>query len=389
MQKVATDVTGFITKEVLTRYKDEGFNFVRKVDYSKLNGIVRENSYTPSNGANLTSEVNSKSWLRLTSDGYEYYSIMSPVMDATVKSVDAFDPKAPDLHRSLKVIGVDTREKIDNTKVFPYRAIGALGYNPDNLICSGTVIAKSATLTAAHCLYDVEAGEWTPHTYFAPGRFRDTVINDPYGRWDADFMTVLKSYTESGLSQYDFGVVFMKKKNTKNYPKFVGEKVGYVGLANPSDFDDPLLDGSTITGYPGDLTGGKSQWTSGECESGIVDDNDNNVVGRYNCDTAGGMSGSSILGSDNKARGVHTHAKPKGDDFNGGTIFIDGNGIFETVLSWSDRLNPTNCPRSVLCPAITGVRLYKKNGGKCTNQCFASKDVKKYFKKGWKCGSCR
>ena len=111
-----------------------------------------------------------------------------------------------------------------------------------------------------------------------------------------------RAYAQTGLPGFDFAVVTYKSKNISGYNYTIGEYVGHAGLAEVSGFDDPMLDNSTITGYPGDRTGGRSMWTMGQCESGIFNASeywlktygttepewDPIRVGFYDCDITGG-----------------------------------------------------------------------------------------------------
>jgi hypothetical protein len=107
MQKVATVSTGFITKEVMTQYNHEGFKFVCKLDFSKMEEEIDSETlfYTPADEtvSNTTSEVCSTYWLQWTSEGYEYYS------GGSIHQMEnSFDPKpAPDVHRSLRFIQLE------------------------------------------------------------------------------------------------------------------------------------------------------------------------------------------------------------------------------------------------------------------------------------------
>jgi hypothetical protein len=85
-------------------------------------------------------------------------------------------------------------------------------------------------------------------------------------------------------------------------PKFIGDHIGYAGLSEVTGFDDVMLDTATITGYPGDLNGGRQMWTMGRCPSGFIDAHNywrttwgtppawmkQNVIAFYDCDITGG-----------------------------------------------------------------------------------------------------
>jgi V8-like Glu-specific endopeptidase len=131
---------------------------------------------------------------------------------------------------------------------------------------------------------------------------------------------------------YDYAVVTLKQENKLYPPKFIGDHVGYAGLATVSGVDDPKLDSATITGF---LKGGRTMWTSGQCPSGFIEGAsvgyDTNFVGFHDCDTYGGQYGSSVLGSDYLARGVHAFGLLGTIPCNCGVIFKEGNGILTTL----------------------------------------------------------
>jgi V8-like Glu-specific endopeptidase len=355
----------------MTQFQKEGYNLVRKVDYSKVNGKVREQVLTGED-ASTRSEVSSSLFsLRMTTDGFEYVN-NHPILnsqiemkDDVIQSAGSYNPMGH--RRGLKVIGFDSRTEIMDTSVSPYYIIGAMGYNPDSLLCSGTVIYESAILTAAHCVYDFKEQQWAPVSYFAPGRRRSGgSFIDPYGRWVAAYMTVPKVYTQSGSSSYDYSVVTLKQENTAFPPKFIGDHVGYAGLTEVTGADDQMLDSATITGYLGDK-GGRLMWTTGRCPNGFIQDAstgfDTKFVVLHDCDTAGGQSGSSFLGSDSLVRGVHTFAIDGDLPWNGGVLFLKNNGIFGFVMLESGRQteNPPTKPPSAAQPPSSAPSCFASN----------------------------
>jgi V8-like Glu-specific endopeptidase len=400
-EKIATISTGFISIDVMTKFKEEGFKFVRKVDFNKLNGIVRQPSLMPGADAVKDSSKGTRSRkgaMRMTSEGYEYYSSSTPSGDVSVLKIDSSlgtvaSETAPNYHnRSLKVIGDDNRVQITDTSIHPYPTIGALGYFPDNQICSGSVINKAAVLTAAHCVYDSDTQEWAPHNYFAPGRYVEGFyFYDPYGRWYVDYFTIPTPYYEEGLINYDYAVSRLKKDNTKYNDINIGEKVGNVGLATTTGPDDANLQSCSITGYPGELTGGRGMWQSSECPNGYVspagifDLWDPTRIIFFDCDITGGTSGSAILGVDRRVRGVATFEMVSDDyPWNGGVAFHAGNGILASVMDWAGYCTST-CTRLLF---LKGVRVYKSSiiGERCRSRCIAPSLVSMYTKiLGWKC----
>jgi V8-like Glu-specific endopeptidase len=326
--------------------------------------------------------------LRMTMDGFEYIGNGNNTLDSDSDydsendlASEPYDPIPDENHnfnnRALKIIGADTRRRISNTTAFPFRVIGALGYRPDNTICTGTVIYKSAVLTAAHCVYDIDAEDWAPVTYFAPARYvRGSSYYNPYGYWLTDYMTVPNTYTKTGSGSFDYAVITLKKVNLLYSPKFIGDHIGYAGLAEVAGYDDAKLDASTITGYPADLNGGRQMWTMGKCNSGFIDAvlywRDTfgtppdwmkpNVITFYDCDITGGTSGSSFLGSDEKARGVNGFEMTSRQvPWNGGVVFKKGNKIYNAIMIWSGRKKTRTISSPTPAPQSTGPNCFSSN----------------------------
>jgi V8-like Glu-specific endopeptidase len=194
---------------------------------------------------------------------------------------------------------------------------------------------------------DYKKQDWAPHTYFAPGRYgRDGAYNDPYGYWLVETMTMPLGYKNTGYAMYDFAVASLSQENSVFPPKFIGDHVGYAGLAEVNGFEDPMLDSAIITGYPGDLDRGRAMWTMGQCPSGFINATQYwtstwgtppawmhpNIIAFYDCDITSGTSGSSILGSDKLAWGVNAFAMVSDQiPWNGGPIFVKGNGIIDLI----------------------------------------------------------
>lgn len=56
--------------------------------------------------------------------------------------------------------GLDDRVDVD-ARAYPWSAIGRIS-GPSGLRCTGTLVGPDTVLTAAHCLWDAEAGDWAP-----------------------------------------------------------------------------------------------------------------------------------------------------------------------------------------------------------------------------------
>jgi V8-like Glu-specific endopeptidase len=280
------------------------FKFVVERDRSKLvlpkedddiftdDSIPEEDDRTPEDN-NATSRA-----LRMTPGGYEYGPPEDP-------SYGDAEPDPLESERGFGVIGADTRSKVSDTTTFPYRAIAQVDYDYARTGgCTATMISRNTALTAAHCVFDYDAGTFKNATQISPGRYRsDGTIYDPYGIWYVAEKLVFQSYAEDENRNHDIGVIKLYPKTINGcehtYP---GDVVGYLDISKPS-IDDSRLSNSRVTGYPGDKSLGE-MWTSGQCSPGWNTAEAN--YGFHFCDTYGGNSGSSILTTDGQSLGVHS-----------------------------------------------------------------------------------
>ena len=87
------------------------------------------------------------------------------------------------------MFGSDDRIQIANTKIYPFSAIGYLeskDLKGDYESCSATLIGPTTVLTAAHCLYNHEAGGWQEDMFFVPGLNGATADDAPFGGYEYD-----------------------------------------------------------------------------------------------------------------------------------------------------------------------------------------------------------
>ncbi len=240
------------------------------------------------------------------------------------------------------IIGEDTRIRIDNTKVFPYKACVYIycTYDAGNgkLIYvrgSGNIIGKYTVLTAAHILYHNEYG-WPKYIAVYPG-YDGNILRLPV-LCEADKAFIYPGYiggTEQEQYQNDMAVIRL------NVP--VGIITGTFGYsaANVS-----VGDGFTITGYPMDKTDGKpykSYGTVSEISSSEI---------FFNNDVYKGESGSGVYDSSYNIVAVTAHAYPKTKENpkrNGGTL------ITIQKFAWIDEFNHSD--------EYPVYRLYNQNSG--------------------------
>lgn len=116
--------------------------------------------------------------------------------------------------------------------------------------CSGTTVARSLVLTAAHCLYDQKAGEFFADVSFVPSQtWNDpqsaspTDVTAPEGVWQARNWWVPEGYRD-GTVDLDWGLIEIEPQGGRH----IGDVVG----AFPIQTGISFVSGTRIwsTGYP-------------------------------------------------------------------------------------------------------------------------------------------
>jgi glutamyl endopeptidase len=149
------------------------------------------------------------------------------------------------------VIGKDTRKRVTNTTVYPYRAIALLRvrFPHGTGRCTGFLVSANLVATAGHCVYYPPAGGRATKVQVIPG---NNVKSEPYGSCLGTTAYSVKGWVNSGQEAYDYGAV---KLNCD-----IGDTVGWFGMR----YQTKSLTGTkvTITGYPGDKKPDGSMWTA-------------------------------------------------------------------------------------------------------------------------------
>jgi len=206
--------------------------------------------------------------------------------------------------KDRKVIGADDRIMIEPTSQYPFSSVGylELKYSSGYSRCTGTVISRNIVITAAHCLFDLETGEWAQSVAFLPGMNGKSA---PLGMFEAENWVIQKGYVDSGAAIggdqhiHDIGIV---EFNTD-----VGNTTGWLAVGtNPSL--PPFV--ANIVQYPADKEG-YFMWRSA-CP--VNAENITDYFLTYECDTYGGSSGSSVydyIDKDNRIiYAIHTTGTP-------------------------------------------------------------------------------
>ncbi len=183
------------------------------------------------------------------------------------------------------IIGVDEREQVLDTTVYPFSAIAYLNLTTASGggSCTGTFVGPDVLLTAAHCLWGVDDG-FTQAVSVTPGK--DNAF-EPFGSEEAFDWVVPQEWIDSAGNDtlWDFGIIVMNDGT-------LGNTVGWLAVA--SMLTDTLSRPDFtpgIIGYPGDIGDGTTMMGNVKDSFKSVSD----FLVEYEIDTAPGQSGSAVL----------------------------------------------------------------------------------------------
>lgn len=220
------------------------------------------------------------------------------------------------------VIGPDNRVRVQNTTVFPWRAICGLriqAANGQNFIGTGWLISPRTVITAGHCVFLHDAGGWARSITVIPG------LNGaarPFGTHTSSTLRSVTGWTQSRNRNFDYGAIILPPGNRP------GAQTGTFGFAARND---AFLKAAALnlSGYPGDK-GGSQQWFHAQKAKSVSE-----RVITYEIDTAGGQSGSPVWVLQNGVRtavGIHTNGASSG---NSATRIVAP--VFNNLQNWKNQ----------------------------------------------------
>lgn len=218
-------------------------------------------------------------WYVVTRDGYEYEGSpevlgsifdrarLNSIVKSYIQSLDSAARMTDETQRYKRsVFPPDTRTRVRNLDRFPYTAMGRV-----SLGCTGTFIGPRHILTAGHCVYDHRRRQWHDQLDFHQEKNCNPDQGTVY-RWTRAL--TVRGWMRDGKRVYDYGMIVVRGESD------VVMEYGYHRNTSPFIIN--------IAGYPGDKRGqcmwrthcNVTRWFMEELE--------------YECDTAGGMSGSAV-----------------------------------------------------------------------------------------------
>lgn len=220
------------------------------------------------------------------------------------------------------VIGPDNRIRVQNTAVYPWRAICALRIQAANgarFIGTGWLVSPRTVITAGHCVYMHDAGGWARSIEVIPGLDE---ASRPFGSHVGTVLKSVTGWTQSKNRDFDYGAIILPPGNRP------GAQTGTFGFAVR---DDAFLRNANLnlSGYPGDK-GGSQQWFHARTTKSV-----SSRVITYEIDTAGGQSGSPVWVLQNGQRtavGIHTNGHGSG---NSATRIVTQ--VFDHLTNWKNQ----------------------------------------------------
>lgn len=177
----------------------------------------------------------------------------------------------------------DTRTRVADTTVYPYRAVTrmlSVFSNGQVARCTGFLYASNVLVTAGHCVFDTAFG-WAQNIQVTPGRDVDSsgAPVAPYGSCHGTNEFTSEGWEFNADERYDYGAVKLDCT--------VGDQTGIFALSWPSGSVAGTV--ASLTGYPSDELPDGTMWSA---DGPIISDSRRQAF--HQISTSDGSSGSPL-----------------------------------------------------------------------------------------------
>ena len=223
-----------------------------------------------------------------------------------IRHATVIESTVPDLSGAERVVGIEDREIITTTDVYPWSAVCSLRsrWGGAHYIGTGWMVTKNVVVTAGHNLFTRSSG-WADSVEVTPGRHGD---HAPFGSCVTRVIRVAKEWFHFQRPAADIGVILCEEGLTRD--------PGYFGISATGEHI-AIGKSVNISGYPKETKNPEHRMPMGEFQfhhsdliTGITD---RRLA--YQVDTSGGNSGAPVWVETNEGpivHGIHAYGFMKG-----------------------------------------------------------------------------